>query len=157
MMSSLPFLKDSVKYHLCRQRLPSTWMWPSRAQRSGKWSQLASFCSQTCQNSWPLTLCRGRLMMDGCIVKGYVSIKSMGTSQFPHLITLKLLFEEPWVRIHDSTLQRSLLPANTTPYWISVIDWTLWLIGLIWYITTSLRWDRLQIKLKCITPKFYII
>ncbi len=33
----------------------------------------------------------------------------------------------------------SLLPADAPPYWISVIDWTLQLIGLIWYITISLE------------------
>ena len=65
--------------------------------------------------------------------------------------------EELWARIHETSLHGSLLPADTPPYWISVIDWTLQLIGLIWYITTSLSGDRLQIKLKCITPKFYIL
>ncbi len=47
--------------------------------------------------------------------------------------------EDPWVRIHKSSLHASLLLADTPPYWISVIDWMLQLIGLIWYIKTSLE------------------
>ncbi len=47
--------------------------------------------------------------------------------------------EEPWARIHESSLHGSLLPADTPPYWMSVIDWMRQLIGLIWYITTSVE------------------
>ena len=65
--------------------------------------------------------------------------------------------EERWARIHESSLHGSLLPADTPPCWISIIDWMLQLIGLIWHITTSLSGDRLQIKLKCFIPKFYIL
>lgn len=48
---------------------------------------------------------------------------------------------------------------SAPPCWISVIDWTLQLIGLIWHITTSLEFHigvKTHNKLKCITPKFYI-
>lgn len=50
-----------------------------------------------------------------------------------------------------------VLTPSTPPCWISVIDWMLQLIGLIWYITTSLEtWsdDRQQIQLSCFNPKF---
>lgn len=50
-----------------------------------------------------------------------------------------------------------VLTSSMPPCWISVIDWMLQLIGLIWYITTSLEtWsdDRQQIQLLCFNPKF---
>lgn len=42
--------------------------------------------------------------------------------------------EERGARKHERSLHGSLLPADTPPYWISVIDCTPHLIWLIWYI-----------------------
>ncbi len=50
--------------------------------------------------------------------------------------------EEGSLRSHERGYARAafteVLQAETPPYWISVIDWTLQLIGLIWSITISL-------------------
>lgn len=65
----------------------------------------------------------------------------LGTCQVSHLIFPCSLLESEvrWFISCSWWLlsSRSLSLANTHPYWISVIDWTLQLIGLIWDIQTS--------------------